>query len=300
MSNLSAASLFIRLLTDPTFRRGKWEDRKFRYKFFLRCGMTPLTALRYLRALCELDNAERLLETSPTLPAKPWRPYLHKGGNVRARARAILTHYHFIQGLPDRPRQLLEVCQETPLMTFEGKEGKLITISCTPCGFDREGELMLILRFNGTVITRLSFSFIIWKGVPTLFIGGLQGPAKDTGPAVIKAATRACHGLFPRRLLCEVVSATAEICHVESIVAVSEHNHVLRQLRYFYRKRGRFVARYSECWTSVGGIQEGEFYRLPTIFPRKEAGDIPVRKRAEYRKRYVLLDDIRKKITDAS
>lgn len=66
--------------------------------------MNPLTALRYLRALCEPDNAERLLETSPTLPAKPWCPYLHKGGNVRARARAILTHYHFIQGLPDRPR----------------------------------------------------------------------------------------------------------------------------------------------------------------------------------------------------
>ncbi|EDV7203283.1 DUF535 domain-containing protein [Salmonella enterica subsp. enterica serovar Bredeney] len=110
MSNLSAASLFIRLLTDPTFRRGKWEDRKFRYKFFLRCGMNPLIALRYLRALCEPDQ----LETSPPLPAKPWRPYLHKGGNVRARARAILTHYHFIQGLPDRPRQLLEVYQETP------------------------------------------------------------------------------------------------------------------------------------------------------------------------------------------
>ncbi len=283
-------------MTDRAYHRGKWEDRKFRYKFLLRCVLHPLTTRQYFRALCELDEFERLLEASPTLPAKMQRPYLHRGGCIRERARAVLDHYHHVQGLPEDVRRLVCVYRESLLAVCEGRSGEQLTVTCSPCGFDREGELMLILRFNGTVITRISFAFIRYQGKRTLFIAGLQGAARGKGPEVIRRATKACHGLFPRRLLCEAVSVIAEICAVESVVAVSEHNHVLRQLRYFWRKRGRFVARYSECWASVGGVPADGFWHLPAVLPRKAAEHIPARKRAEYRKRNGLLDHVRQEI----
>ncbi|MEF4177424.1 DUF535 family protein [Escherichia coli] len=147
-------------------------------------------------------------------------------------------------------------------------------------------------HFCGDGVFLISFSFIRWQGQYTLFIGGLQGPRED-GVNIIRQATRICHGLLPRRVLCEAVAILAEICGLDTITAVSEDRHVLRHDRYAARKQGRFVARYSECWISAGGVLcAGGGYRLPVPLPRKKVGDIPVRKRAEYRRRNGLLDTI--------
>lgn len=292
--NLSVMTLLVKLMTDPTYQRRRWEMRNFRYRFFLRTLFVyPDATFRYLRALCELENLEQLLEASPVLPAKLHRPYLCRSNTVRQRAQAVLEHYQFIRTQPEPVRRYLQVYRETPLVTTEGRGGEQISVTCTPCGFDREGELMLVLYCDGTPVIRISFSFIRWRGNFTLFIGGLQGPRED-GADIIRHATRVCHGLFPRRVLCEAVAALAEVCRLYTITAVSEEQHVLRHDRYAARKQGRFVARYSECWISAGGVyDESGVYRLSVPLPRKDAEDIPARKRAEYRRRNALLDSIR-------
>ena len=296
---LSVMTLFVKLMTDPIYQRRRWEMRTFRYRFFLRTLFVyPNATFRYLRALCELENLEQLLEASPVLPAKLHRPYLYRENTVRQRARAVLDHYHFVRSQPEAVRRYLQVYRETPLVSTEGRGGELISITCTPCGFDREGELMLVLYCGDTPVIRISFSFIRWRGKFTLFIGGLQGPRED-GMDTIRHATRVCHGLFPRRVLCEAVGVLADVCRLDTITAVSEEQHVLRHDRYAARKQGRFVARYSECWVSVGGGVIGSgFYRLPVPLPRKGAEDIPARKRAEYRRRNALLDSIRSGVLD--
>ncbi|MFL9145024.1 VirK/YbjX family protein [Escherichia coli] len=290
---LSALRLFVKLVTDPVYYRRRWEMRNFRYRFILRTLFVwPWVTFRYLQGLCRLEETERLLEANPVLPAKPHRPYLHRGGNARQRARAVLEHYHFVRTLPDTLRPFLQIYREKTLASLKGKNGASLDITCAPCGFDREGELMLILYCDGMVVTRISFSFIRWQDKYTLFIGGLQGP-REEGKDIIRHATRQCHGLFPRRVLCEAVAVLAGICRLDTITAVSEEKHVLRHDRYAVRKQGRFVARYSDCWISVGGECTGDgFYRLPLPLPRKEEEDIPVRKRAEYRRRNALLNNI--------
>ncbi len=42
-------------------------------------------------------------------------------------------------------------------------------------------------------------------------------------------------------------------CNISECLAVSEHSHVFRQLRYWYQKRKTFVAVYSDFWESVAG-----------------------------------------------
>ena len=290
---LSVRRLLVKLMTDPAYHRRRWEMRNFRYRFFLRTLFVwPVATFHYLRALCELEDLERLLEANPVLPAKLHRPYLHRNNTVRQRAQAVLEHYQFVRTQPEPVRCYLQGYRETPLVSAEGRGGEQISVTCTPCGFDREGELMLVLYCDGTPVIRISFSFIRWRGKFTLFIGGLQGPRED-GTDIIRHATRACHGLFPRRVLCEAVAALAEVCRLDTITAVSEEQHVLRHDRYAARKEGRFVARYSECWIPSGGVHDGNgFYRLPVPLPRKGAEDIPARKRAEYRRRNALLDSI--------
>ncbi|HAX5087907.1 TPA: DUF535 domain-containing protein [Escherichia coli] len=298
---LSALTLFVKLVTDPVYYRRRWEMRNFRYRFILRAlFVCPWVTFRYLQGLCRLEDTERLLEANPVLPAKPHRPYLHRGGNARQRARAVLEHYHFVRALPDTVRPFLQIYREKTLASLRGKNGALLDITCAPCGFDREGELMLILYCDGVVVTRISFSFIRWQDKYTLFIGGLQGP-REEGKDIIRHATRQCYGLFPRRVLCEAVAVLAGICRLDTITAVGEEKHVLRHDRYVVRKQGRFVARYSDCWISVGGECVGDgFYRLPVPLPRKEEMDIPVRKRAEYRRRNALLNNINISIRTAT
>ena len=297
--NLSVMTLLVKLMTDPTYQRRRWKMRNFRCRFFLRTLFVyPDATFRYLRALCELEDLEQLLEASPVLPAKLHRPYLYRSNGVRQRAQAVLDHYHFIRTLPEPVRRYLQGYRETPLVSTEGRGGEQISVTCTPCGFDREGELMLVLYCDDTPVIRISFSFVRWRGYFTLFIGGLQGPRED-GADTIRHATRVCHGLFPRRVLCEAVAALAEVCRLYTITAVSEEQHVLLHNWYATRKQGRFVTRYSECWVSVGGVLIGSgFYRLPVPLPRKGAEDIPARKRAEYRRRNALLDNIRSGILD--
>lgn len=292
--SLSVMTLLAKLMTDPTYQRRRWKMRNFRYRFFLRALFVyPDTTFRYLRALCELKDLEQLLEANPALPAKLHRPYLFKDNTVRQRAKAVLEHYHFVRALPVSVRRYLQIYRETPLVNTEGRAGELISITCTPSGFDREGELMLVLYCNGVPVIRVSFSFIRWREKFTLFIGGLQGPRED-GADIIRYTTRVCHGLFPRRVICEAIAALAEVCRLETVIAVSEEQHVLRHDRYAERKQGRFVARYSECWMSVGGKCDVEgIYRLPVPVPRKNMEDVPARKRAEYRRRNALLDSIR-------
>ena len=78
---LLAFTLFVKLIIDPVYYRQRWGMWNFRYRFLLRTLLVwPRVTFRYLQALCELDDLERLLEANPVLPAKPHRPYLHRGG----------------------------------------------------------------------------------------------------------------------------------------------------------------------------------------------------------------------------
>lgn len=56
----------------------------------------------------------------------------------------------------------------------------------------------------------------------------------------IQLATKACHGLFPKRLLVEAVMTLAGAFPVEQILAVSNATHIYRSWRY-RKKRGKIA-----------------------------------------------------------
>ncbi|WP_267881362.1 DUF535 family protein [Xenorhabdus nematophila] len=57
------------------------------------------------------------------------------------------------------------------------------------------------------------------------------------------------------------------------------------------------VADYNAFWESLSGIRkENNDFHLPSIIERKSLDDIPSKKRAEYRRRYQLLDELENSI----
>lgn len=291
MEKYSPGIMLRELINEGGWRHRRWSERKFRYKFILRCFINPVTTIKYFNGLCRLDHPQELIARCPLLPAKIQRPYLYKGLSIRDRAKAILEHYQFVQSFADNNVRRILLPEKRILLTrTEVKNDSLAEIFCGPCGYDREGELTMSFDFNGVTLARLSFSFIRFEGKRAAFIAGLQGPGKGIGAGVIRDATKACYGLFPKRLLYEAFTALLQACGIGEVYAVTEDNHVYRQLRYFFQKKKTFVASYSAFWESINGVKAGALYHLPVQVTRKQPEDIASKKRAEYRNRYRLLD----------
>lgn len=49
---------------------GKWENKKFRFMYLLRCILNPVASVQYYYKLLSLQSIDKLLEIHPTLPAK--------------------------------------------------------------------------------------------------------------------------------------------------------------------------------------------------------------------------------------
>ena len=106
------------------------------------------------------------------------------------------------------------------------------------CGCDDEN----------TLLASLTFTVAHSAGQRVLVIGGLQGPRRGVTRDVIKQATRACHGLFPKRVLMEVIFQLVAQSNIRAIYAVSDEGHVFRALRYRLSKGRHFHASYDEFW----------------------------------------------------
>ncbi|EQB2607066.1 VirK/YbjX family protein [Raoultella ornithinolytica] len=290
-TNLIADLVMGRLIPAPI-----WQKRNYRLKFLLR------TALFYTPTRAMLDNLSmrpdfnQLLAAQVTLPGKVHRQYLTRGLNASQRAQAIISHYQFIDSLSGTQlAAAMTAAKETILLELQGKDEARFTLSASSAGkAEREGETTLWLRDgNQTLLASATFSVVRQQEQWQLVIGGLQGPRRNVPHEVIKLATRACHGLFPKRLLIEFIWALAARSHIQAIYGVSDNGHVFRALRYRLSKGRHFHASYDEFWQSIDGVADGAWrWRLPRQMERKSLDAIASKKRAEYRRRFQLLDDL--------
>lgn len=300
--SVSSAALFIPLVSGKLRPNKLWNSQQFRLKFALRSAVFPLTTFNYLHQLAKLSFLPQLLSSQGLLPAKPHRPYLRAGFSVAQRAQAILDHYQLMDKLANNQlRQLLLSPTGNLLARFTGKNEEQFAIYCCSGHYDREGEITLLLNYQDMTLASLSFSIIQEQQQCTLLIGGLQGPRKHISSDVIRDATKAAHGVFPKRLLMEAVFILAAQCGVQAITAVGDTTHVFRSLRYRHSKGDKFFASYSEFWLSLGGEMRGdELFTLPLSMARKDLEEIASKKRAEYRRRYALLDTLAQQVLQAA
>ncbi|HBX06168.1 MAG TPA: DUF535 domain-containing protein [Leclercia adecarboxylata] len=273
-----------------------WQKRDYRLKFFLRTLLFWSSTTRMLETISRRDDFSTLLKAQPTLPVKTQRQYLTRGMTASERAEAILHHYAWIDALPDNGlAHLFTSPSPLPLLQFATKEEASYTIYATSAvKAEREGETTLWLRAgDNTLLASLTFSVIRENDRSVLVIGGLQGPRRDVGRETIKNATRACYGLFPKRILLEAVFNSAKQSGISALYGVSDEGHVFRALRYRLSKGRHLHASYDEFWASLGGKPDNAFrWVLPFGMERKSLESIASKKRAEYRRRFQLLDEI--------
>lgn len=273
-----------------------WQKRNYRLKFLLRTALFYQPTRDMLDSLSARADFRQLLTAQATLPGKVHRQYLTRDLNAHQRSQAIINHYQYVDALPDtRLAAAMISASELPLLTLRGKDETTFTLSASSAGkAEREGETTLWLRDTGNqLLASATFSVIRHQGQWQLVIGGLQGPRRHVSHDAIKHATRACYGLFPKRLLLEFIWLLAAQSNIQAIYGVSDNGHVFRALRYRLSKGRHFHASYDEFWQSIEGVRDGQCrWRLPLRLERKSLESIASKKRAEYRRRFQLMDDM--------
>ena len=291
----SAFGLFFSLFSGQ-WRPGEfWNQRSFRRKFMLRSLLMPRLSREWMGELSQWSNLNILLARQPRLPVRLHRPYLAVNFNRHQVLEALRYHYTLLSEVMSSEESATYLnTQALPLANVEGKNGDMFTFELTmQVNLDKEGDSTILMRnSDGDVLAEMTFSIIAYENKRTLFIGGLQGGKRDLPHEAIQNATKSCHGLFPKRLVLEAVCRFAERIKIEQILAVSNEVHMFRGERY-QDKNKKILSDYDTCWAAVGGECDKQgYFHIPIQIARKDESEIASKKRAEYRRRYLLLDEI--------
>ncbi|EKM6429249.1 VirK/YbjX family protein [Cronobacter sakazakii] len=292
----SAWQLFRLLATGQKTPGLAWENPAYRRKFMLRSLATPFATRRWLSVLARQPMLDALLHAQPGLPCRLHRPWLSVNVSRKAALAALEYHYQHIERLlPDTLMQGHLTRQGSTLATLSGKNDAQYRLDLAAIAdLDKEGETTVIFRdANSIVLAEMTFTLCEVDGQSALFIGGLQGAKAWVEHDQIQLATKACHGLFPKRLLLEAVCLLAQHFGVSQIIAVSNETHIYRSWRYAKKKKDKLHADYDSFWESLGGEKDARgFYHMPLQITRKSLEEIASKKRAEYRRRYELLESM--------
>ncbi|HEV7166154.1 MAG TPA: DUF535 family protein [Gammaproteobacteria bacterium] len=256
----------------------------------------------------------RVTDFYPRLHEKPFRPYLHKDLTSRQRCEVLLQHYRFMSG--HATKNLVDaVLHNQPFLLNEHSLAELeepLAINLTYAKhMQQEGELTLSLGRMESLdtfrqhawIASLTFAVRYGRDGWEMVVGGVQGGQAETGREDAKLATGVFQGMRPKPLLMHVLRQLVACWGISRIYGIRNSSHCLTRQRY----RGRITIKssYDELWQETGGQPTADgYYELPAQQLRRTLESVPSRKRAQYQRRFRLLDgidaEIRSKFTSTA
>jgi hypothetical protein len=238
---------------------------------------------------------------NPRLAFRPMNTYLSKAWGWPRRTKVILETYEFINSMPGILRNALIQPEGRILAAVDlgkGLEARL------RLGFDpkfrKEGELALALElapYEGAVCGMALALEYVQGSRWTAYIGALQGRLGG-GEEVVKVATKAMHGLRPKFLMVFLAQEMIRALRVDRLLGVGNRIQVFRANPYRFLHPSKDIRfDYDALWQEAGGepAEEG-WFQLPLRTQRRAEEDFPSNKRAMYRKRYALMDELSRQL----
>ncbi len=296
----SSWQLMAALIGGDKIPSNAWKKPSFRLKFLSRSLLSWPTTSGLLKTLASNPLLDEILSAQPNLPCKLHRPYLAANMKRIDGLFALRDHYHLIaQRMPLKMRLGHLGSQPFVLGHAQDKNGGQVCLQLTTIDkLNKEGEATLLLRnAKGIILAEMTFTLMNYRQQPTLFIGGLQGADGNVPHSEIQSTTKACHGLFPKRLVLEGIVQLARQLGIRQLIAVGNGTHIYQNWRYHHKKKDLLHADYDQFWLSMGGEPlDNGYFLLPERLSRKPMEEIASKKRAEYRRRYQLLDELQQGI----
>ena len=286
-------------IRDVAHRAYRWENPRERHRalVFMVRGLLHRRQLRELYEFFHETEARRALyERNPFPLEQATRAFFYTGSTVRARINLIKAHYDFLEKQL-KPSDFVELGLDSLREIWRSPDTDIAWnayLKFEP-GQRKEGLLSVMMDVDGTHLYQIVFWIDRRDGVPTLVIGAMQGPNTEDAQDFVREMTKRAHRFRTKNLILYMVQAVARALGMQRILAVSNkgyyaNNHI--------RRDRKLKTDFGAFWEEAGGweTEDKRFYELPLVFPRKSMEEVPTRKRAVYRRRFAMLDDIDREV----
>lgn len=170
--------------------------------------------------------------------------------------------------------------------------------------------LHLVLEINPVEIGEGFWSFTLYNDkheilynftfafLPTnsLVITSTQGPNLEGSKEIMRNLTKQMHGLRPQQFVIWMMQTLVEQLKVNSLLGIAQEQHM--KARGALKKR--LHINYDEIWKEYGGVPNKEgYWDLPLVREQKKIEDVASKKRAMYRRRYAMQEQIAQNLQEA-
>jgi uncharacterized protein VirK/YbjX len=236
---------------------------------------------------------QETLAVRPSLMACVIHPYLNVDWRFEQKLKAISEHYKLLIGrlsilrfVPPALITLADLGVDTQIRLHKS----LL--------FEHEGELTISLFKGELRLYSLTFTLGQIDAELVAYAGGLQGVRSSEAIEIYRSLTRAMHGLRPRDLLVTVFRLLCDSLGVARVLAVSDRKRICSNS--YHCPGEQIFSSYDSAWLECGGVAvDDAFFELSPRLAQRSVKDIPSRKRAQYRRRYAVVDAIARQIGDA-
>lgn len=262
--------------------------------FRLRCAWNRERMRRLWDFFHSTPALEKISEAFPFVYEQPQRAFFYHRSTFAERAALMEAHFSFLTGKL-REDALLSVYGGSSLLLWEGPKldgiPLLLHLYMEP-GQRKEGLLSVVLLFK----KKLLYQIVFWiapdkEGRPSMWIGAMQGPNMEDAREVVKRATKLCHAYRTKNLILYAAQAVARALGLARIFAVTNEGYYANN---HLRTDRKLKTDFSDFWLEAGGKEtdDSRFDELPLTEPRKTMEEVPTRKRAVYRRRFAMLDEL--------
>ena len=258
--------------------------------FVARCCLNPKRMERVQKFFAQNELLRQIAEEFPFVYEQVTRAFFYHRSTFDERIKLVEEHFEFLtQRLT--AEFLLRLYGDEKILLWQRDEMRLMLWMNE--GQRKEGLASVILMLaEGAPVYQIMF----WiardsAGEFSMWIGAMQGPNVEDARELIKTLTKKCHAYRTKNLILYAAQAVARALGLKKIYAVTNagyyaNNHI--------RVDRKLKTSFSDFWLEVGGAptDDERFFSLPLIETRKTVEEIPSHKRAVYRKRFALLDEI--------
>lgn len=202
----------------------------------------------------------------------------------------VKAHFTALSALFTQP-QILQIYQEGWVMYEEENQGYQVQLKLQ---YDHrmrfEGQLTLKLMVNGEELYYLHF-LLSDTGV---YIGGIQGAKGQL--ELNKVFTKISEGLRPQNFIYFGFTMLCQAWRRDEIFGIRNAFHIYQNES---KSKEKVLYDFEQFWQELGGTESSdEWMALPLTYARKPLDEVTSKKRAAYRKRYALMDEIATKLLE--
>ena len=274
--------------------------------FVARCCLHPQRMSRLEKFFDQSELLRRVARDYPFVYEQATRAFFYHRSTFEERARLIEQNMEFLSARFNDDF-MLKIYGDKKIelwrMPLDETLGEMNLVLCAESGQRKEGLAAVMFNLPDEVPV---YQILFWiardeiinrDGKWAMWIGAMQGPNVDDARDLVKRITKLCHAYRTKNLIFYVAQSVARTLGVQKIFAVTNEGYYANN---HLRSDRKLKTSFGDFWAEVGGVPTGDkrFFELPLNETRKTFEEIPSHKRAQYRRRFALLDGLDAAITE--